>query len=938
MTLKLLRLYDTIVLGRPRLIVASLLTLFAFCAYWIKDFQLDASSDSLVLEHDEDLRYARQVQERYGGAEFVVVTFTPAGELLGKDSLRTLKELRGELSSLPRVESVTSLLDVPLLRNPPVPLTEVQSNLKTLEDPGASVELARKELQTSPVYQGLLVSEDLKSTTLQVNFRADEDHAKLTAQRIAMLEKRREGDWSTAEDAELSDLQRRYSRSKDRLRDELHADIESIRGILDGYRGKDRLYLGGVPMIVDDIVTFIRSDLMIFGVGMILLLLATLGVIFRRLRWVVLPMLCCACSALVMMGLLGFLGWEVTVVSSNFVSLQLIFTMSLTIHLIVRFREFLRTRSDLDNRALIRETVGHTFVPCLYASLTTIAGFSSLIVCDILPVSTFGWMMTLGILVSLTVTFVLFPAASMLVRKPPAAEESDFGLPLTSFFGRLTERRGPLILVGSAVVAIVTVVGTQRLKVENSFIDYFKESTEIYQGMEFIDRELGGTTPLDVILDFGVPRDSGSRAGDGEVAALDRPDSQQQPAPANPDPDFDEFVASEPLGDPQEAERQEMEEFDEFSDLDEFAEFEETDDFGDFDEFDEFSSSSGDDDFDDFDDFDDSADFGDDEFGEFEDSEQSSAEARARAREEEKAKYWFTSTKLDRIGRVHDYLDALPETGKVLSLATLTKVGLQINDGEPLDDLLIAILFQKMPQDFRDALIAPYASVSNDQARISVRIKDSLETLRRDALLKQIRGDLKDELGLRDDQFRVSGLMVLYNNMLQSLFQSQIKTIGYTVLALMVMFLFLFRSLKISLIAIVPSLLSSLAILGVMGLAGIPLDVMTITIVAISVGIAVDDTIHYLHRFKKELAVDGSYLQAMHRSHRSIGNAMYYTSITITTGFSILAFSNFVPSILFGLLTALAMMMALVSSLTLLPRLILVVRPFGVGVVPSDSS
>ena len=325
----------------------------------------------------------------------------------------------------------------------------------------------------------------------------------------------------------------------------------------------------------------------------------------------------------------------------------------------------------------------------------------------------------------------------------------------------------------------------------------------------------------------------------------------------------------------------------------EFAEFDEFDDFDDFDEFD------------DFDDF------------ELEEEEG------------DREKYWFTTPKLDRIGLVHDYLDALPETGKVSSLATLSKLGRDINQGEPLDDFLLAILFQKMPDDFRTALIDPYASVANDQARINVRIKDSMDSLRRDALLTRIREDLTGKLGLREDQFRVSGLMVLYNNMLQSLFQSQIKTIGYTVLALAVMFLLLFRSVKVALIAILPSLLSSLVVIGVMGLGNITLDVMTITIVAISIGIAVDDTIHYLHRFRAEFAADGDYVQTMHRCHRSIGNAMYYTTITITIGFSILAISNFIPSIVFGLLTALAMLMALVSALSLLPKLILVFRPFG---------
>ena len=850
-----------------------MLALLVFFGFWIKDFRLDASSDSLVLEHDDDLRYARSVARRYGSEEFVVVTYTPSEDLLSPASLDRLKSLRDELSGIERVSSVTTLLDVPLLRNPPVPLTDVRRNLKTLEDPDAEIELARAEFLTSPIYRDLLVSRDLSSSALQVTFRLDEEHDRLSERRSELLDKRFLGTLTPAEEDELEDVQALYERAKDRLRNERHEDIAAIRAVLDKHRAESRLFLGGVPMIVDDIVAFIRNDLSIFGLGMLCFLIATLGMIFRRARWVVLPMLCCASSAVVMIGLLGFIGWEVTVVSSNFVSLQLIFTMSLTIHLIVRYRELLRARPREDNRRLIRETVGLTFVPCLYATLTTIAGFSSLIVCDILPVVTFGWMMMMGLVVSLTVTFVLFPAGLMLVKKPPAEKEKDFGLHLTSWFAGLTERHGPAIFVLSAVVAVVTVVGATRLEVENSFIDYFKETTEIYRGMEFIDNELGGTTPLDIILDFK------SAAAVEEVADAAAEPAGTAAAVAAAVAVVAEAEVADAAAEPAAVAVAEavvaVEEFDE-------------------EEFDE-------------------EEFDEEEFD----------------GEDDREKYWYTTTKLDRITRVHDYLDSLPATGKVLSLATLEKLGRDINEGEPLDDLLRAILFQKMPDELKEFLVRPYASVENDEARINVRIKDSMKSLRRDALLEKIRLDLSGELGLRDDQFRLSGLMVLYNNMLQSLFRSQIKTIGYTVLALMLMFMVLFRSVRISLIAIFPNLLSSLVVLGVMGLGGITLDVMTITIVAISVGIAVDDTIHYLHRFQKEFAKDRDYLKSMHRCHRSIGNAMYYTSITITIGFSILAASNFIPSILFGLLTALAMVMALVAALSLLPRLILVFQPFG---------
>lgn len=825
-------IYERVVLRRPKLIITVLLALFAFFGYWIKDFRLDASGDSLVLEHDDDLRYYRKISAQYESGDFVIVTYTPPEGLFSDKSLERLRGLRDELKKLRRVASVVTLLDVPLLKNPPGTLKDLKDNIKTLEDPGADREMAVDEFRESPLYQKLLVSADLRSTAIQVNFHADSRHTELLSRRSELREAEFNGTITETQRAELEKVSAGYRLSKDKWRVERHEDIAAIRRVITSYREESDLFLGGVPMIVDDIISFIKSDLKGFGLGMLAFLVLTLGVIFRRGRWVLLPMLCCTFSAIVMMGLLGLSEWDVTVVSSNFISLQLIFTMSLAIHIVVRYRELLRERAEDGELALIRDAVRFTFVPCLYASLTTMAGFTSLVVCDILPVVNFGWMMTMGLAVSLTVTFLLLPAGLALLRKPPAEAEKDFGQPLTSAFARLTERRPAGIFVGSALVAVLTVIGIARLEVENSFIDYFKESTDIYQGMKFVDRELGGTTPLDVVVDLGA---------------------EETPAPA-------------PVAD---------------------GEGDEDDDF--------------------------------DEFGEFEEEE------------EDPSKYWFTSARLEKVNKIHDYLDGLEATGKVLSLATLWKTASDLNEGEAFDDFTLALLFNSMPDRFRGIMVDPYVSIERNEARITTRIKDSMKDLRRDALIRKIRSDLAGELGLEEGKFRVTGLMVLYNNMLQSLFRSQIKTIGFTVLALMFMFMVLFRSLKVSLIAIFPNLLSCLVVLGVMGLAGLPLDVMTITIVAISVGIAVDDTIHYLHRFRRELRVDGDYMGAMYRCHGSIGNAMFYTSLTITVGFSILSFSRFIPTILFGLLTALAMMMALVAALTLLPRLIIVFKPFGPG-------
>jgi hypothetical protein len=597
---------------------------------------------------------------------------------------------------------------------------------------------------------------------------------------------------------------------------------------MDKYRQDAQLYLGGISVITDDLIRFVKQDLKIFGIGIAFFLIITLGIIFGKVRWVVLPMLCCVFSAIAMMGFLGMFGWKVTVISSNFISLQLIITMAITIHLIVRYKDLAMQNPEAEQRQLILDTVGLMLTPCSYAALTTIAGFGSLLLCDILPVRTFGWMMSAGIAVSLILTFLLFPAGLMLLGKeaPQALKAKRFSF--TSALARFTEARGTLILCVSCLILIMNALGITRLVVENSFINYFKDDTEIYQGLKVIDEKLGGTTPLDVIVELEVPQTK---------------------------------IAKEAA----KTKGQEDEEFD---------------------EFDEFEKANDE-------------------------------------------KYWFTADRMALVMKIHDYLDSLPETGKVLSLATMLKIATKLNKGQPLDNFQLALVYSKLPEKFKRVILKPYVSPQHNQLRYSIRVKDSQKSLRRDALLKKIRHDLVNKLGIKEDKLHLTGLLVLYNNMLQSLFESQILTLGMVVLVLLGMFRILFRSFKLALIAIVPNLLAISVVLGVMGWLKIPLDMMTITIAAISIGIAVDNTIHYIYRFRYEFQYEHRYIKTVHRCHGSIGRALYYTSLTIISGFLILTLSNFIPSIYFGVLTALAMLIALLAALTLLPQLIIVFKAFG---------
>ncbi len=818
------RWYTRSVLDHPIAVIVILALVVGLLAYKAKDFKIDASAETLMLENDADLRLTRQVYKRYGINDILMVAFTPkSGDLFEGKNLATLAQLRDELAALKQTDSVITILDVPLFKSRSDSQAASSEKLVTLQSIGVDRALAAEELKESDLYRDLVVSRDMQTTAVVINLKFDGDYRELIQQRNGLLEKMADRPLTRAEKALLKTLAQKIDQRLAYLNKVQHDNISAVRSILKKYRPQGELLLGGISMIADDMITFIKNDLKVFGWGVFILLVVMLGIIFRRLRWIVLPMLCCFLSVIAMMGVLALFNWEVTVISSNFISLQLIITLAIAVHLIVRYREYEKSEPLSDQRTLVRNTIRSKFVPCLYAALTTIAGFGSLLLCDIKPVIHFGWMMSAGILLSLFLTFILFPAGIVFLKKPNTAKADGAArFSLTAFLAHFTQHHGTLVLVLATALSIFSVLGALRLKVENSFIDYFKKSTEIYQGMKKVDQKLGGTTPLDVLVQF---------------EAVDLND--------------------------------------------------------------------------------------------FEDEQDPFAEELGAQTEDSSDKYWFTDERIERIEKVHDYLESLPAIGKVISVGTLLKLGRSLNNGKALDSIEITVVYDKLPEDYKDLVVKPYLSIENNEARFSVRIKDSLEGLKRNALLQQIQKELVTKVGIAKNNVNLAGTMVLYNNMLQSLFSSQIKTLGVVVLALLLMFWILFRSLLVALVAIFPNILSAGFVLGMMGWLDIPLDMMTITIAAISIGIAVDDTIHYIHRFKNEIAEDGDYYQTMHRCHSSIGHAMYYTSVTIIIGFSILVFSNFWPTIYFGVFTGMAMCIALIASLTLLPQLLIWTKPFG---------
>ena len=422
--------------------------------------QIDASADTLLLEDDKDLLFANEVSKRYMTDSFLVVTFRSKDPLLSDKSLKTIQNLSDELSALPLVKKVTSILNVPLLQSPPLPLSELLKEIPTLNSPNTNKTLAKQEFLNSPLYKQNLVSDDFKTTALLVNLKSID------------------------------------------TKEQNHQNIQNIRKIVDKYRQNATINLGGISMIADDLITFVKNDLEIFSLVVFGLLIIILFVLFGEIRWVVMPISICTVAILTTTGILGYFDWKVTVISSNFISLQLIMTISLVIHLTIRYKELLHDDVELSQYDLILQTVTSMLKPSFFVVLTTIAGFSSLVYSGILPVITFGYMMSVGLIVSFVLTFILFPTILLQLKKSVIKKQVSQENPFTLNVAKLAYKNQKIIIIGAIFIAIFSITGANKLYVENSFIDYFKKDTDIYKGMKDIDENLGGTTPLDVIITF----------------------------------------------------------------------------------------------------------------------------------------------------------------------------------------------------------------------------------------------------------------------------------------------------------------------------------------------------------------------------------------------------------------------------------------------------
>ena len=792
------QLYQNIILKNPKSVFIILLIVLISFGYNSKNFRLDASSETLLIEGDPDLKYLKEITDRYGSKDFLILTYTPVESMVSDTSINNLLSLKYKIQSLDWVHSVITLLDIPLLNNSDAPLQERLESFKTLKDEDVDRDRGFKEILSSPVFRNFVISEDGNTSGIIVNIKKNdllEDLEKKSIKEIETL--------------------------KDQIKKQNHNNILEIRDVIKSYEDVGKIHLGGIPMIADDMMTFIKSDIIVFGLGVLLFIIATLWFVFRKLIWIIVPISSCFFSVIIMTGILGLFNWKVTVISSNFIALMLILTMAMNIHMSTRFLQLKEKYLDKNIYELINMTTSKMFWPILYTVLTTIIAFLSLIFSEIKPIIDFGWMMTLGLITSFIITFTLLPTLINFVPKENISLNKYEDSKITYFFAKISQNYQKTIYLITGLIIILSLIGISRLEVENSFINYFSKKTEIYKGMKLIDEKLGGTTPLEVILKF--------------------PDKEKKDSEDEKDDDFEDWGDNDDKND---------------------------------------------------------------------------------------EKYWFTKDKINKIANVHNYLDSLPQVGKVISFSSIIDVATLLNNNKPLGTLEMGVLYSKIPKNIKTEIIDPYISIKDNEARINLRIIDSQENLRRNDLIKKINYDLKNKIGLKENEFKLAGVLILFNNLLQSLFKSQILTLGLVMVGIFTMFLILFKNVKLSLIGVVPNFIAAFFILGIIGLLGIPLDMMTITIAAITIGIAVDNSIHYIYRFKEEFKNLNDYHQTLEACHSSVGRAILNTSITIVFGFSILILSKFIPTIYFGMFTGLAMLLAMISVLTLLPTLILMIRPF----------
>ena len=739
------------IIANKNLALFVLVTLSVILFSWIDKFRFDASSETLVLEDDLSYELYEEMNDRFSSSEFLVVALIDQ-DIFSNQGLINLRKLEAKLEDVINVSNVISILDAPLFEQPKLSLVKSATNDKYLLVDDLNLISAKQELIESPLFNQLIINNLGTAVAMQINL----------------------------DDAEDYDI-----------------TVKQIRDILKEDKNFES-FLAGPAMIVSDTIAYIKNDVLTFGFLTFVMFFVLLIVFFRDFWSAFVIMSNASLVIYITICLLGYFDWPISIVSSNFLTLLFISSVAVSVHMIVKLKEGKTKKFSYE------ESLAKIFIPCLYTALTTMVGFLSLILSNIQPVIDFGKMMAVGVIINLLISFVFIPA---LIGLRGIAESAEFSLSKIYYKYLYLNTKNLFKNFGVPLIFLflpIFIYLSSGLKVENKFIDYFDESTEIHQGMKFIDEELGGTTPIDIV--FTLPEE--------EI-----------------------FIDEDDLF---------------------------------------FSEGS------------------------------------------ETSQYWWRQKNMRLLKSIQSDLNQFPELGKDLSIVNGVLLAEKLNDFNEMGDLELAFVKNSLlTNDKAKDVLNSYISPDDRSARITFRIIDSYKDINRNDLLMKIDSYLANKLKDTNVEYQLSGLGVLYNNLLQSLFGSQITSLTFVFGAIFLMLLILFRSLLTSLIVIFVPLVAVGFVFSFMSLFSIPLDIMTITIASISVGMSVDYAIHIAWRFREEQKISRS--SAEINTINSSGQAVLITAMTVIVGFLVFIFSNFNPTVLFGLLSAVAIFVSAALALRLIP-------------------
>ena len=761
------KIYDSLVRRGWLVVALVMLAAAAWAASQLGKLGIEFQTTTLLDVKDPELKVYEQLHETksWSQNEFAVVCASGI-DWVTPEGAATLQALVAELEAGPEVGGTTSLLTIPLLRQKPDQKPNMFSMLggmKHVGDEGVNYETARAELLSHELAMPSLISRDGKSVNVLVHLRT-----------------------ASPDEPGAADAQARWKL--------LVAGIREVRTRWDG-KLPEPLRLAGVPLVYTYIMERVAHDIRLFGILAAVLFSLGLFLVYRRIRFVLLPLLTSILPVLAVLGYMAAAGVRFTVITSNLPLLLFVIGLPYTVYLVERYLERRRDQPGEDNVTALSGAARSIWMPCVFSALTTMAGFAAFASSGIIPVRMFGILMAVGTLIALLVVFLFLP--STLRPLPPvrlADDGSDTTRPrgLAALFARAALARPRAILVLSAVLLVLSILGCFRLTAENKFTSYFWKSSDVYQGLEFIDRNMGGTSTLEVYLR---------------------------------------------------------------------------------------SPNKG---------------------------------------------HFMTSEGVAAVAAVETFFKDVPEVGSLRSLPALVREARKSFKPEWFptmqDGALITLLHGNAPELFQDIM-----SADGSTASLQVRFQETAPSLNRRRIIDGLENHLN---GLRGNalaglELETTGIFVLYANMLGSLIDSQRDTLGFVVGAIYLMLLALFRSFRLALVVLLPQALPAITMLGLMGWTGIPLDLVTVMIAAIAIGVGVDSAIQYTMRYREELAVDGDQRAALTRTHATVGRAIWVATTIIVLGFAVLVTSDFFPSVWFGLLTGLAMLMSQFSALLTLPSLFL---------------